>query len=202
MKKLLFFFVALFLAKMSYAQQLDSTWSFEAAVNTYFFSDNIIVLPVFIADKNHLHLEGRYNYEDLQTVSFWGGYNFYGGENLAYFVTPMVGAIAGLSNGVAIGLEFDFNLKKFTLYSEAEQLFDFKNPDNNFFYAWTDFTYAPTNWLFFGLSGQRTRLYETETEIQHGLILGSNIGDFEATAYLYNIELNDTFLLLSLCYSF
>ena len=202
MKTCLFFLMTLVLQTSMYAQEKQSTWSFEAAMNVYFLSDGTILLPVFEADKNHLHLESRYNYEDLQTISVWGGYNFYGGKKLAYSITPMAGVVAGLSNGFAMGLEFELTLAGFTLYSESEQLFDLNTIENDFFYAWTDFTYAPLEWLFFGISGQRTRLYETNTEIQHGLIVGSAFGDFEASAYFYNPELDDRFVLISLSYTF
>jgi hypothetical protein len=202
MKIRLFLAIALLATTAGYAQQSDSTWSLRADANLYFFSDDFIILPVFVADKNHLHLEIRYNYEDLQTISAWGGYNIYGGKKLTYFITPMLGMVAGLSNGVALGLEFEFNLGDFTLYTEAEQLFEINTVENNFFYAWTDFTYGPLDWLYVGLSGQRTRLYETKTEIQHGIIIGTAFGHFEASIYLYNPELADRLALLVLSYAF
>lgn len=198
----LIFLFALILQTSMYAQQDDNTWSFEADVNLYILDDGAIFLPVFEADKNHLHLESRYNYEDIQTVSVWGGYNFFGGKKLTYFITPMAGAVLGLTNGFALGLEFELILGGFTLYSESEQLFDLNSIENDFFYSWTDFSYTPFNWLIIGLSGQRTRLYETKTEIQHGLFVGSAIGGFEASVYLYNPEFDDRFVLLSLSYSF
>ncbi|WP_410961830.1 hypothetical protein, partial [Salmonella sp. SAL4359] len=55
-------------------------WEFNADVNFYFIPDDFFVLPVFKADKNRLHLEARYNYEDRETFSAWAGYNFSGGK--------------------------------------------------------------------------------------------------------------------------
>ena len=201
MKRLLVFF-ALLVSVVLNAQETAGSWSSSATANLYFFADDFIILPVFVTDKNHLHLEARYNYEELQTGSVWAGYNFYGGKKLTYEITPMVGMVFGSSNGVAIGLEFEFTLGNFTLYTESEHLFDINAVENNFFYAWTDFTYAPLDWLYFGISGQRTRLYETESEIQHGIILGSAFKNIEATIYLYNPELDTRFLLFALSYNF
>lgn len=194
--------LALFTAAATSAQKADSAWSFGAAANLYFFSDDFIALPVFTADKNHLHLEARYNYEDVKTASVWAGYNFYGGQKLSYNITPMAGLVLGQTNGAAIGLELACTLGNFTLYNEAEHLFDFKTVQNNYFYAWSDFTYAPLDWLYFGISGQRTRLYKTNVDIQHGLILGTAFKNLEAAVYLYNPELDSRFVLLSIAYNF
>ncbi len=201
MKTLFIFLSALFCSHLASAQK-DSSWSFDASANFYFFTDDFILLPVFAANKNHLHLEARYNYEDLETFSVWGGYNFYGGEKLEYFVTPMLGAVVGNSNGIAPGLEFDLTLGSFNLYSESEYLIEFSGTENHFFYMWTDISYAPTDWLWVGMSSQRTRLYQTEVEFQHGLLLGGGWKSMEATAYLYNFHIKEPFFMLSLAFGF
>ena len=51
--------------------------------------------PTFTADRDWLHLEARYNYEALDTGSAWVGYNFSGGETLAWEFTPMIGGVFG-----------------------------------------------------------------------------------------------------------
>lgn len=191
---------------LAYGQQQDTTqasaWEFSAEANLYFFSDDFLFLPVFRADKNHLHLEARYNYEDENTASAWVGYNFNGGKNLEYTITPMFGIAAGRTNGIAPGLEFTLGYKGFELYNEAEYLFDFESSDNNYFYNWADLSYSPTDWLWFGISGQRTRVYDTDLEIERGLLLGGGYKNWELTGYLYNIGTDDAFVLLSLSASF
>ena len=52
-------------------------WSFSAATYVYQVrDDDNYAQPTFIADRDWLHLEARYNYEDLRTGSVWLGYNF------------------------------------------------------------------------------------------------------------------------------
>jgi hypothetical protein len=58
------------------------------------------------ADRGWLHLETRYNYENLETGSAWVGYNFSGGEKLKWEFTPMLGGVFGNTTGVAPGYEF------------------------------------------------------------------------------------------------
>jgi len=66
------------------AQKEPSPWAFAADANFYFIPNDFFVLPVFKADKAHLHLEARYNYEERETVSVWAGYNFAGGKKLEF----------------------------------------------------------------------------------------------------------------------
>lgn len=187
------------------AQEQDSTssWNFSTDINTYFIPDNFFVLPVFRADKNKLHLEARYNYEDLETFSGWIGYNFSGGDGeFSYAFTPMLGGVVGRSNGIAAGLEMILAYKNFELYSEMENLFDPKDKDNSYYYNWADLTYSPTDWLWVGISGQRTKLYQTDLDIQRGLLIGASVKQFEFTTYVFNIGFDDPFLILTLSVGF
>jgi hypothetical protein len=185
-------------------QEEDSTagWDFSSDLNFYLIPDDFFMVPIFRADKNNLHLEARYNYEDRETFSGWIGYNFSGGDDVfSYTFTPMLGGVGGLSNGVAPGLELTLTYKKFELYSEMENLFDLKNSENNFYYNWADLTYSPTDWLWFGISGQRTRLFQTALDIQRGLLVGVGLKNFELNTYVYNIG-DDPFLILTLSANF
>lgn len=181
-------------------QAKESEWDFSADVNFYFIPDEFFLLPVFKADKNKLHLEARYNYEELETFSLWIGYNISGGGEFEYQVTPMIGGVAGIANGIAPGLEMTFNYKRFELYTESEYMFD--TEIENFFYNWSDLTYSPTDWLWFGISGQRTRVYQNELEIQRGLIVGGGLKNWELSTYLYNIGKDDTFVLVTVSGNF
>ncbi|MDX2134779.1 MAG: hypothetical protein SFV52_08335 [Saprospiraceae bacterium] len=183
-------------------QESPAQWTFGAETGFYFIPDEFFVLPVFRADKDHWHLEGRYNYEDQQTASAWFGYNLYGGDEFAFFITPMVGGVFGHTNGIAPGLEVTLGYKGFELYSEAEYLFDFDSADNNYLYNWADLTYAPLDWLWFGLSGQRTRTYDTGLDIQRGLILGGGWKNWEVSGYFYNPGTDDFFTMVAIGVSF
>ena len=114
MKKVITIFILVVSLSAAKAQSDSSSWTFSADANFYLIPDDFFVLPVFRADKNKLHLEARYNYEDRETFSGWIGYNFSGGDDVfSYTFTPMLGGVVGLSNGVAPGLEFTLTYKKF-----------------------------------------------------------------------------------------
>lgn len=179
-------------------QQGENVWEFGADLNFYFLPNDFFVLPVLLADKNKLHLEARYNYEDMNTFSGWVGYNFMGGKEFEFVITPMLGGVVGNSNGIAPGLEITLSYKGFELYTESEYLIETESNVNNFYYNWADLTYSPKDWLWFGISGQRTRLYQTDLEIQRGFILGGGYKHWELTGYLYNLGFDEPFGILTL----
>jgi hypothetical protein len=188
-----------------WAQQSDSSaWSGSAEGMFYFFQGGeSIFLPVLRADYKKLHLEARYNYEDIETFSGWVGYNLEGGgDKVSYLFTPMAGVAGGLTKGFAAGLEFTVSVGKFELYSESEYLWDRAGSEYNFFYIWTDLTYSPRDWWWIGISGQRTRLYQTETDVQRGLVLGASKGNWEFSGYAYNLGMSEPFLLIDVTFTF
>jgi len=198
------FFIAIFFlgaCLAAFAQETDSAkWEFSADANLYFIPDDFFVLPVFRADKNKLHLEARYNYEDMETFSAWVGYNISGGNEFEYTFTPMIGGVVGTAQGIAPGLEMTLGYKGFELYSESEYMFDFEV--ENFFYNWSDLTYSPTDWLWFGISGQRLRVYQTDLEVQRGLVVGASLKNWELSTYVYNIGRSDAFVLVTVSVGF
>ena len=197
----------LFISLTGFAQEHTDTtneanWNFNTGLYFYFIPDDFFLLPIVKADKDKLHLEVRYNYEDMQTVSAWIGYNFITGEDWEFTITPMIAAVVGNSNGLAPGLELDLTYSSFELYTEAEYLFNFKDGYSNFFYNWAELTFSPSDWLWFGIVGQQTRVYQTELEIQRGLLLGIAYRNWQFTSYLFNIGYEDTFVMVSLTTDF
>lgn len=168
----------------------------------FYFEDDFYVLPMYRADHNHLHLEARYNYEDFQTFSAWGGYNFFGGDKLEYFVTPMAGFAFGNTDGFVAGAEMTFTLGGFELYNESEYLPAFASNEDNFFYGWTDLTYSPKDWLWFGLSSQITKEYQTDALFKTGIILGGGYKNLELSGYYFEGFTGPAYLMVALSFSF
>ena len=84
--------------------QKTPEWSYSVSSLIYLLPDDgDFTQPTFTADRNWVHLEARYNYEDLKTGSAWVGYNFTAGKRLTLEITPMVGAVFGATTGIAPG---------------------------------------------------------------------------------------------------
>ena len=165
----------------------DDTWSFSASAYTYLVPDSgNYVQPTFTADRNWLHLEARHNYEALDTGSAWVGYNFSGGGVLEWELTPMFGAVFGDVTGVAPGYKGSLSWRKLEFYSEGENVFDTGDSSESFFYNWSELTLAPLEWIRFGLVTQRTRAYESDREIQRGVLLGVSYQKLDVSTYFFN----------------
>ena len=78
------------------------------------------VAPVLTADRRSLHIEARYNYEDLETGSLCLGRNFSFGTNVTLELTPMIGGVFGSSTGVAPGYLLSLAYRRLSLESEGE----------------------------------------------------------------------------------
>jgi hypothetical protein len=172
-------------------------WEFSAVAMVYFVPDSReYVQPTFTADRGWLHLEARYNYEDLETGSAWMGYNFDGGDTVEWAVTPMIGGVFGNTTGVAPGYKGSLAWWKLELYSEGEYVIVPGDSSDSFFYSWSELTLAPWDWLRFGIVTQRTRAYDSDRDIQRGLLLGVSYRRLNLAGYLLNPdESRPTFIL-------
>jgi hypothetical protein len=167
----------------------EKTWSFSVSASTYIVPDDQeYVQPTFIADRGWLHLETRYNYENLETGSVWVGYNFGGGEKLEWEFTPMLGGVFGNTTGIAPGYKLSLAYWKFELSSEGEFVFDTGNSEGSFFYNWSELSLSPVDWFRFGLVGQRTRAYQAGVDIQRGLLVGFSYKKIDFTTYVFNLD--------------
>jgi hypothetical protein len=171
-------------------------WSWFAAANLYFPDEGeSFVQPTAFVDRDRLHVEGRFNYEDRDTASAWAGYNLSAGESLRLEFTPMLGIVFGDTTGLAPGYKASIGWSNVELYSEAEYLFDADDSEESFLYTWTELTLAPSHSWRAGFVVQRTKTYETEFDIQRGVLAGFSRGRFEFTAYLLNPGASPTLVL-------
>jgi hypothetical protein len=178
-------------------------WSFSMTVDGYVVPHSeFFVSPTLTADRQWLHLEARYNYENQQTGSLWVGYNFSVGHQLVFEATPMIGGVFGNTAGVAPGYEVSLGYKRIELSSSGEYVFDTKNRNGSFFYSWPQLTYSPLDWFHLGLVVQRTKAYHTTFATQRGLLIGFSHKKAELTTYIFNPGWSDPTLVLELRWSF
>lgn len=181
----------------------SSSWSFSAAVYYYILPNekNTTTLLGY-ADYKSIHFEARYNYEDRETGSVFGGYMFEGGGELSWSLTPMVGFVFGNTDGFAPGLLTSFSWKKFDFYSESEYVVDFAGKENNFFYTWTELAITPFKNFRTGISGNRTRLYQSDLEVQKGIFTQYSFWKLTAGLHYFNPFSDDYFLIATMSIEF
>jgi hypothetical protein len=178
-------------------------WSFSAAAYTYLLPDESnYAQPTVTADRSWLHLEARYNYEELDTGSLWAGYNFAGGQTLEWELTPMVGGVFGATTGIAPGYKGALSWWKLGFSSEGEYVFDATDSAESFFYNWSELTLSPHDWWRVGLVTQRTRAYAADREIQRGLLGGVSVRSVDAAVYVFNPDDNKPIVVLAVTVGF
>ena len=180
-----------------------SQWNFSAWSEVFIMPDEKDIFnPTFYARHQSLHLEGRYNYEDRNTVSTWVGRKFEFGQPVEFVFVPMGGIIFGNTNGMAPGLEMEIVYRKFDFYSEMEYVFDFESRQNNLFYMYSELAIRPIDALRTGIIAQRTKLVETEHEIQRGLFAEYYFKRFRAGVFYFSPFSSDNFWIASVSVDF
>ena len=199
--------VLVVLARTSLAQEEEplaplaehQAWEFSGSV---FYSEppgsEDRLTPILYADRGNLHLEARYNYEDLQTFSIFGGWTFASEGELAVAATPMLGAAFGETEGVVPALELDVGWRRIAWYAEMEWLIDLEDRDDDFFYSWSTLTYGFTEGLSAGLVVERSKLVDTDTAVQPGLALELSHGNAGLSLYAYDLGTDDAYLVVAL----
>jgi hypothetical protein len=178
-------------------------WEYSLTVDGYIIAGaDGYASPTFTADHNWLHLEARYNYENFRTGSVWAGYNFSWGKTWQFAVTPMIGGVFGLTNGIAPGCEASVTFKKFTLSIDNEYVFDTTSKAGNFYYSWPQLTYQPLEWLKLGLVAQHTKTFQTDVSVQRGFLVAFQRKTWEFTTYVFNPGFTDTSVVLEVGASF
>jgi hypothetical protein len=184
-------------------EEEETTWSFSASAYTYIVPDSREYMqPTFTADRGWLHLEARYNYEDLDTGSAWLGYNFGGGDKVWWEFTPMLGGVFGNTTGIAPGYKGSVGWWKLELYSEGEYVIVPDDSSDSFFYNWSELTLSPLEWFRFGMATQRTRLYENDRDIQRGFLLGFTYKRIDLAGYIFNPDQSEPTFVIAVAFSF
>ena len=178
-------------------------WSYYGSATGYLIPDGpSYVSPVFAADRKWLHLEARYNYENLRTGSLWLGRNFSVGDKITLGVTPMIGGVFGRSAGIAPGYQATLSYRRLSLDTQGEYLFDVRDRSGNFFYTWSELSYSPVDWFRTGLVIQRTKAYQTDLSVQRGVLAGFTYKQADFTTYVFNFGWTDPTVVFSLGFSF
>ena len=214
-KRLMVFAVVVLLTSQIFCQEAPSSapaaspgasknpWAFNLTTDGYIIPNGTsYVDPVFSADRSWLHLEARYNDENLRTGSVWVGYNFSVGKKLELDVTPMIGGVFGRTTGIAPGCEASLTYKKVQLSVTNEYVFDTTHKSGNFYNTWPQFTYSPWDWLQVGLVAERTRAFQTSLNVQRGFLVGVTHKNLDSTVYVFNVGFTDPTVVLEVGWNF
>jgi hypothetical protein len=206
MRRALPLVLAAFAGTVSFAAEPPAStpaWSGSASAYWYALPDeDDFVLPIVTLRRDRLHLEARYNYEDRNTTSAFAGWTYATGATVEFEIVPMLGAVAGATDGAAPAFTMTLDWKRLAVYSENEYVVEFSDHDLNFFYDWSEITVRATGWLAAGVAAQRTRTVDDGLDIQRGLMARFTHGPFTATAYWFNPGSDDRFAVYAAGFEF
>ena len=185
----------------------ERDWYLAFYLDGYFGpSSSTYFAPTVFADHGALHLEGRYNYEDLRTGSLFAGWTFaFGGDRTSLTLTPMLGGFFGNSNGVAPGLEVEGHWGRLAYWLESEYAFYFDAATDDYFYSWSELNFFLIPRLWIGASAQRLKLVDTPREVDFGPMLGFGKPGAPGAAlslYAYGLGTSTTWYLATLSIQF
>ena len=150
------------------------------------------------ASHGAMRVEGRWNWEELNTGSLFAGRTFAGGDRLELEFTPSLGLVAGELDGVAAAAEFSAVLGPVDFYLEGEYVVDVQTSENDFLYSWSELGVTPIAPLRLGLAAQRLRVYQTPLELERGAFLGFTSGRFTLAGYVFNPATDFQYVVVSL----
>jgi hypothetical protein len=137
-------------------------------------------------DRGPLHLEARYNYESVGARSAFVGWNFSGGDEITWELTPLLGGAWGTTRAFIPALEATVAWRQFDFYVEAEYVRASSERTDSYVYAWSELGFRPVEWLRVGVAGQRTRIYSNERDIQRGPFAQVTWGPVTIGGYWFN----------------
>ncbi len=182
----------------------EKNWSNNLSMY-YYFIPGEKTPPTITGYTEHksLHIECRYNYEDINSFSAFAGKSFEKEiGKLDVTATPMAGMVVGHTNGILPGLEFNIDYGMLNLYSENEYMLDFKGKDNYFFYSWSQLSAQIFKNARAGVLAQSLRWYQTRFDIQRGVYAEYNLNSFTFDAYYFNPFTSYNFGTVSVSFAF
>jgi hypothetical protein len=169
-----------------------SSWTFDASA--FVFDpprDEAFVSPILAADRGALHLEARWNYEDLNTGSVFIGRTIEFDGGVVGHVVPVIGFVVGATDGIAPGMNLEIGWRRFSFTSETEIVLDLHDADANFLYTWLEGTFDTFGGLSLGFAGQRSKPVDTALDVQRGPMVSFARGPGWLGFYWFNPDRTD-----------
>jgi hypothetical protein len=169
---------------------LPKGYSQKASVEQYYYMGQqrgFNFIPVAgLRLANNWYIEGRFNYEALNTASVYVGKTFEKNGVLNYTITPLAGLVAGNFNGASAGLNLTADYKRLSFNSQSQYTVCAADKTDNFIYSWSDVTFRLNKWLAAGASLQQTNVYQTTGTFEKGILLRAEYKKLSFPLYIFN----------------
>ncbi len=157
-----------------------------------------IVPIVYYETSKNWYIEGRYNYEALNTMSVYAGKTFGKKAAISYSASPVIGAVIGRFNGGSIGVNSEADYKKYFFSSQLQYTFSIKNKTENFLYNWSDFSYRALSNIYAGFSVQQINLYKERCKLEKGFFVKASFNNWAIPLYIFSPSSKERYFVLGL----
>ncbi len=147
---------------------------------------SVIVPRIYYQNENNWFGEVRYNYEELQTISFNAGKMFSNQNAFSYSVTPYAGILLGRMNGGTLGSNINLDYKNLFFSSESQYTFSVNERAENFFFNWSEFGYQFTDLVYSGIALQLTHPFEIANKWEPGIMVGFSYKSWTFPFYAFS----------------
>ena len=185
----------------------------KAGIEQYVYTHTALseaIVPVcHLQSADNFYAELRYNYEDIKTLSIYGGKTFSGGNRLRYDITPMAGFSTGRFTGISFAFNADLEWESFFISSQTQYSLTIKKKDSiaikknagSFFFSWSELGYNFSRYFFAGLAMQYTR-QKGKNDFKPGFLAGLNFKNLSFPFYLFSPFHPDHYFVLGVNYEF
>jgi len=190
--------VTIFFLLLLFSARSQSKISFEQYSFTGGSQPGILAPVAHYETRQKWYAEARYNYEDFNTFSLYAGHTFSQENEFSWSFTPMIGGMAGRLTGGSFGLNSELSFRKFNFSSESQYCVSASTRYDNFFYNWSEAGITAFDKLRVGISLSRTRLFQSDLELQKGIFAQYSFWKLTAGLFYFNPFSSDNYLIASL----
>ncbi len=173
------------LSIISFAGNCQQHGSFEQ----YYYTGagtSVIVPRLSYQNRHGWFGEVRYNYEEIQTVSFISGKTFSNNQSVAYEIAPYAGVVLGKINGGSLGSNIYIEYEKLFFSFESQYTFSMNKRSQDFFFNWSEAGYNFKNWVYTGLALQLTHPFELKNKWEPGVMFGFTYKSWTLPFYAFS----------------
>lgn len=153
---------------------------------------------VYYQTTKNWYMEGRYNYEALNTMSVYAGKTFEKKSQLSLAASPMLGVVIGKFNGGSVGVNSEADFKKYFFSSQLQYTFSVKDKAENFLYSWSDISYQAFSNFCAGFSLQQTNLYKDHCKLEKGIFVKAFFNKWTIPIYVFSPSASDRYFVLGI----
>lgn len=121
--------------------------------------DTLLFIPQLWFYSGEYFFELRYNYEDINTISWYAGRSFTSDKKISYEILPLAGVSFGKTLSISLGQKMLFEYKNLSFESEGQFTFNLKEKNNSFLYNRSAFSYWFTEYTGIGAAHQLYSVY-------------------------------------------